>query len=150
MEFLGIELYEWDFAYYMDKIEKTNLDLYNLEVMRYNIQQGSPSSAASMFIGCNEAETTARILSRVRYVYEFGYFTENEWRSMKPYIEEALLLNKEYKQLLEQIAPHIESFCDKYKSQGHYTLMERFKLEFWEGRFNDGHWLNKSKKTLYG
>ena len=151
MKLLGKDLYEWDFIYIPECCSnlKYTFSNHNLNCSRHRLADGETSSAAHCFIKeGNEYMTTRKILTGVRYVYELKFFTNEEWDMMIPYIENALQFNIDYVELLNNISPFVEDFCQKYPT-ANYTLQQRFHLEFWQGKFNEGHWCNPEKKPNY-
>lgn len=131
---LGKPLEDWEDCYISIHELRDIFSLHNLQVMRWRIEQDELESAAMSFIGSNKAACSMTIITGVKYVYSLNFFNDEEWLKITPLIEEALRFNMDYLVLLDKIAPDLKEFCDKYK-KGHYTLMERFKLEFWQGRF---------------
>ena len=150
MKLLGKDLYDWDFIYIPECYSnlKYKFDNYNLNCSRHRLAEGDTYRAAHRFIKeGNEYMTTRKILTGVRYVYELKFFTNEEWDMMIPHIENALQFNIDYVELLNNISPFVEDFCQKYPTAND-TLQERLQLEFWQGKFNEGHWCNPEKNLI--
>ena len=148
MKLLGKDLSDYDFYYNRNSKELRDMfNLHNLEVTRNRLNDQDYYWAAHGFISDgNTIQTTQTILSRVRYVFDLNYFSDEEWSLMIPHIEYGLRFNTDYESLMNNLATVINPFCESH-ILGHDTLMERFHLEFWQGRFSENHWANPKKNV---
>ena len=138
MKVFGKDISEINISEYRrGKMEDLYFPFYNLPIVRRDIVEGDLERAArwSCMDG-NKVSSSNEILERIAFSYKYGVLTSDDWSKVIPLIEDKLQFNIDYLNLLESIAPQIEAFQQKYK-EGNYTLMERFKLEFWQGRFRD-------------
>ena len=151
IKLLGKDLYELDLKY--SKLDVDWLGNYfsshNLEVMRNRLKAGDLDLVTdSIVVGGDGIRTTRQILKTVRFMYEVGIFTKEEWQQLIPCIEEkGLLFNKEYCEIIDKMAALLEPFFDKYEGAKE-TLEKRLPLEFWQGRLSE-HWANPQKDFQY-
>lgn len=109
------------------------------------------NEAALFFVNKgNVINSTKEIIAHVRVAITLDLLTDEQWDKAIPIIEEGLLANKDYVKMLDEIAPILEKYFEKWKQfDMNYTLQQRIKLELWQGRFNVNHWCNPEKKPNF-
>lgn len=150
IKLLGKDLYELDSKYSKWDVDWLGnyFSSHNLKVMHNRFKAGDLDSVTySIVVGRDGIRPTRQILKAVRFIYEVGIFTKEEWKQLIPCIEEGLLFNKEYCEIIDKMAALLEPFFDKYKGAKE-TLEKRLSLEFWQGRLSE-HWANPNKDFQY-
>ena len=151
MKLLGKDLYELDSAYKKLDLKwlQNYFSIHNLRVMRHRVDNTNIEDAIrSIVYDGNEIRTTSQILKATRYIYEAGVLTEEEWDKASPYIEEGLLFNKDYCDVIDKMKEILVPFFDKYIGAKE-TMEKRLPLEFWQGRLSCGHWANPNEEYEY-
>lgn len=111
---------------------------WNVNAIKCRLKDNFERECLDLFVfDGNEINTTSEIIAMVHLIYDMDILTPKQWEQAIPVIEKGLTMNKEYVKLLDNLYPFIEDYCKRYGDCARYTLMKRFKLEFWQGRFCD-------------
>lgn len=153
MELLGKDLSEYKVSEYiisqeMAKRYSNGLYDWNVRSTKERLKDNFEEECESLFIWDDDLNTTDVIIAKVHVAKRLNLLTDEQFERAIPIIEKGLKMNIEYVELLDKLHPIIEEYCEKYGECFRDTLAERFKLEFWQGRFSN-HSMNPKQLANY-